>query len=298
MIQIPSFPLTKAAITVGLYAIIGTQSKLQTPLVRTLIKSSGETWGGLSGRIALKPGDRFKTYVLLNGWTHLLCPGKYSVQCKRILSLDTSRRSHDEKAPPRIITIEQSLTFEVEEYDRNRVQATLKDMESTREINRDEFKFFSVGKPIEWAYADVANKFQMGLSYNDAKFKEQVLSRLPKQWDNTYYLEYSLESNRNWLTAKVPEDFVLTFSVRNNSNRSLLHGLMLSRTALDGTDIPQWPYIMKTMLENAKLGNTIEPGRVIKLSRKFNDVLTNAKKQRVTWKVQSFTMETEVATRR
>ena len=120
-----------------------------------------------------------------------------------------------------------------------------------------------------------------------------------------YYLEYSLESNRNWLTAKAREDFILTFSVRNNSNKNLPHGLMLSCIALDGTNISLrpyilktiWPHLMKSMLKDAKLGNKIEPGQLIRLSRKFNDFLTNSEQQRIIWKVQSFTMETKVTIR-
>jgi len=261
-------------------------------------KQWGDT-GGIGRTITLQPDERFKTYLLLNGWTHLLAPGKYLVNCKRILSLDTFNRLRDEKETPKGIAVEQQLAFEIGDYNRNRVLEALKELDINRTVDI-KVKTMWTGKPIEWAYADLANKFQMGLSHaeGNAAFAEQVVSGLPTKWDDMYFVEYTLESNRNWLTAKAPEDYVLTFSARNNSNKSLDHGFMQSRVALDGKDISQWPDMMKAMLKDAKIGNTVQPRQTIKLTKSFNDVLNDTDLQKVTWKVQSFTMETEIRVRR
>lgn len=256
--------------------------------------------GGLGNTIDLKPGETYRTYELLSAWTHLLPPGQYRVRCERKLALDPYGSNKERAKTARSVVVEQELLFAVTTYDRERVAASIRRMAKTREHPVPAAKRFWSRKPVGWALMDLANKLRTGVSWlsNDAAFEKAVLDKLPVQWDDHYFLEYNLRANRNWLTAQKPEELKLTFSVRNNSNKALPHGLAQSSLAVDEVNIKEWLRFLQKMMQSAAVGQTVKPGEVVEVSGMFNKFLSDDGEQELTWRIRTYEKSAKVRLRR
>jgi len=216
---------------------------------RNFTSESRACYGGVGTTIVLKPQETYVCYQLLTPWVHLLPPGSYRVQCETELTLGPRGSLAKSNARSLPVAVAKELSFRVVPYDRPRIVKAISRMKETRKIPA-KFKRFSVDKPVGWALTDLSNKFQMGVPWTvrGDEREKAVLSGLPARWDDAYSLEYALSSNRNWLTSRAPEGFSLTFSVRNNSNKTVLHRLETSSLSINGVDVKQWPQERKSML--------------------------------------------------
>lgn len=248
--------------------------------------------GGEGDQIALKPGLTFRSWQLLGGWTHLLPPGRYRLRCARDLVADPYADPARRATP--VASFHQDLSFEVVPYERERIVSAVADLHRMDASREDDVRLFAV--PVEWAVADVNEKFQMGLASDgkEAEFEKRVLAALPATWDNRYYVEYGLSANRNWLTPEHPEDFVLTFTARNNGNAELPHGLGESTLALNESAAPGWRKALASMREAARLGPSLAPGAVVRLTGKFNDLLPPAERWAVEWTVRDVRLKVDL----
>ncbi len=259
-----------------------------------------DNMGGVGRTITLKPGETYISYQLLSSWVHLLPPNEYSVRCERKLALDSYEKTGDREELPAPVTIGAELSFRVIQYDRKRIAESIRRMKKTERIQSKDVKRFWGGKPVGWALSDLSNKFQLGVprDANDDDFMEAVLSSLPIHWEDRHYLEYDLRANRNWLTAAKPEEFRLTFVVRNNSNKTLSHNLTSSTLSVRGDNLQAWSQILKGMMQEAELGDTIKPAQVIEISARLNDFLTTADEQELVWRVATFAETVKVRLRK
>jgi hypothetical protein len=241
-----------------------------------------ELWGNLGGlgtEIKLKPGQRFRSWQLLNGWVHLLPPGKYRVHCERRLGGDKG------------ITVRDDLPFEVIPYSRERILSSFAAMHAKEEEEEESdekgvVRFF-VGLPDEWAIADLDDKFATGVpdQADDRDTERLVLAALPETWDDRYFIAYDFEANRNWLTPGKPEEFRLTLRARNNGTAELPHRLAESSLSVNGVAVATWPDTVRRLLAEKKLGERLSPGAVAEISGTFNEILPAEGKAAVVWTI-------------
>jgi len=260
-----------------------------------------DNWGvGLGGTTTLKPGETYVSDQLLNVWVHLLPPGEYNVRCERKLARDSYGKTGDRQELPAPVTIGAEMSCRVVQYDRERIVESIRRMKMTRRSESKGVKRFLVGSSVGWALKDLSNKFQSGVApgTNVPDFMEAVLSKLPTHWEDRYYLEYDLRANRNWLTAANPEEFRLTFVVRNNSNKTRSHNLTSSALSVGGENLQAWFHILKGMMQKAELSDTIKPAQVIEISARLNEFLTTGDEQELVWRVGTFAETVKVHLRR
>jgi len=102
----------------------------------------------------------------------------------------------------------------------------------------------------------------------------------------------------NWLTSDNPEEYLLTFSVRNNFTVDLPHGLTNSTWSVEGNSIREWPNMLKKMLNEAGIGEMVKAGQTIEISGKFNDFLKSGIEQQLNWKIGEINYNTDVRFRK
>jgi hypothetical protein len=238
---------------------------------------SFENMGGQGTTITLEPRrGKYLEHVLLSPWTHLLPPGEYTAAISRTLAEDASPRAN----PP---TLRSQLHWTVNAYDADKLKSTLSTLDrEDRSLAIRQGTFFM--KPIDWAFADVADKLEIDEpSFTDTA-RAKIIERLPAKWDDRCYLEPRLEENRNWLTASSPEKYTLTFSILNNGNEPLDSGVFDSRVLVDGKELREW----KTLLAEALKGkdaSRIPAGAVLEFACGFNAYVQGKGTHEMVWRV-------------
>lgn len=238
---------------------------------------SGHT-GGLGTTITLEHDEKYLEYVLLSPRAHLLPPGDYVVEINRKLNIDYEPSA--EVAP---VTINGKLQFTVKHYDFKKLKKALLALGSKDRQERESIKRFSI-RPVNWALSDVSQKFEMGLSSATENLRAEVIRHLPKKWDDRYYLEAHLDYNRNWLTESDPEEYTLTFTILNNSNKRLESGVLGSRVYVDGEELKEWKNILRRALKDKK-AKCIAAGAAMKFSHRFNTYVKEKGKHEIVWQV-------------
>ena len=211
----------------------------------------------------LEPGEKYKGRLVLNMWTHLTPPGNYRVHCRAMLSdnlrvppppdhPDQSERKHS--APTYSSRNSGSTLQHTIGLGLSKLSAT---SEATLEIAGD--------YEAIWALEVLAQHFQTGTvrSTGDYSYLEkEVFGALPERWNDKYYDEYELKSNRNWVTGVLgPEELILTFSFRNNSDRPRPLTFLDSVLFVNDTRIEKWPNAIRSALKNTKVADPIAPGQ-------------------------------------
>ena len=249
---------------------------------------------GFVRTISLKPhGERYVRNVLVSPRARLLPPGDYVVEISRTLdprALDQivkRNRTVDSDSEPSAeaasVTIEGKLHFRVKAYDPNELKKCLaalgREDHKAREGVRTVF-----ARNVNWALLDVSRKFEMGLSSATENLRAEVIRHLPKKWDDRYYLEAHLDYNRNWLTGSDPEEYTLTFTILNNSNKTLESGVLGSRVYVDGEKLKEWKNILRRALKDKK-AKCIAAGAAMKFSHRFNTYVKEKGKHEIVWQV-------------
>lgn len=242
---------------------------------------SGHT-GGLGTTITLEHDEKYLEYVLLSPRAHLLPPGDYVVEINRKLNIDYEPSA--EVAP---VTIDGKLQFTVKHYDFKKLKKALLALGSKDRQEREGVKRYSI-RQIHWALSDVSRKFNMGPSSATKDLREEVIKNLPQKWDDKYYLEAHINFNRNWLTGSEPEEYILTFTITNNSNKTLESGVLGSRVYVDGTEIEDWRNILSEVLKH-KEAKYIAAGATLKFSHRFNRYVKEEGTHQIVWQLSCIT---------
>lgn len=238
--------------------------------------------------VTLEPnGDKFREYLMISSRTHLLPTGDYSVEISRTLSAPRHIRPNIEidleKNKP--VAFSDKIHFTVVPYD----YAKLKDAISESRLNSRQrtegIKMFT-RKPVNLALLDVSRKFDMGFPGGKQVPRQEVIKRLPKKWDDSYFLDESIDQNRNWVTGSVPEDYELTFRIANNSNKRLESGVFESRLYVDGQEVKDWRQILIENLSDKGAGG-IEAGNTLEFSRRFNSYIKITGEHEIEWKINN-----------
>jgi hypothetical protein len=255
---------------------------------------AGWSDGGI-GSHSLKPGEKYKGRLVLNMWTHLMPPGKYGVHCRAILTDNLPAAplhpNQTERRHSASMIFDQELRFGIVAYDRSQIVKTIRNIRS--DPSGTEYEAI-------WALEVLAQQFQTGTvrSTGDYSYLEKdVLGALPQKWNDMYYDEYELKSNRNWVTGVYgPEKLVLTFSFRNNSNRPRPLTFLDSMLFVNDAKIEKWPYVVRSALKNARIADLIAPGQVVDINVQCNDFLIGGKAvQNIVWKIEGFSKSVQVA---
>jgi len=251
--------------------------------------------GGMGTTITLEPhGEKYLEYVLLSSRAHLLPAGNYVVEISRKLSYlplgDRTAKANrminnasepNAKAP----TFGAKLSFKVKVYDFKKLKKALLALGSRDRKERESVKRFSI-RPIHWVLSDVSRKFNMGLSSATEGLREEVIKNLPRKWDDKYYLEAHINFNRNWLTGSDPEEYILTFTITNNSNKTLESSVLGSRVYVDGKELDDWKNILSKVLKD-KEAKYIAPGATLKFSHRFNSYVEEKGKHQIVWQLNN-----------
>ena len=216
--------------------------------------------------------------MLLSPRAHLLPPGDYVVEINRKLNIDYEPSA--EVAP---VTIDGKLQFTVKHYDFKKLKKALLALGSKDRQEREGVKRYSI-RQIHWALSDVSRKFNMGPSSATKNLRAEVIRHLPQKWDDRYYLEAHLDYNRNWLTESDPEEYTLTFTIFNNSNKTLESGVLGSRVYVDGEELKEWKNILRRALKDKK-AKCIAAGAAMKFSHRFNTYVKEKGKHEIVWQV-------------
>lgn len=232
--------------------------------------------GGIGFQVVLKSrGGDYVRYFLLSRWARILSPGDYVARAARTLGPDVY-------SPAKGPTIRGTVRFKVEPYDCRRIRAVVLALKEPRFVTGALF-----AKPIRRALEDIAKTFnvsQFEQSIPDGELADKIVSELPRIWDDCYYLEPHLEGNRNWLTADAPEEFALTFSLRNNAPKSLPSGILGSRLSVDGTEIGAWKEMLAAVAGEKRL-DRLKSGGVVEFSLRLNDYVKSGRPNQFTWRI-------------
>jgi len=235
--------------------------------------------GGIGNTITLGPrGEKYLEYVLLSSRVHLLPPGEYVVEINRTLDIDYEAGT--EIAP---VTVDGKLRFTVNAYDFPKLKKALLELGSRDRTERKGAKRYSI-RQIHWALSDVSRKFNMGLSSATKDLREEVIKNLPQKWNDEYYLEANIDFNRNWLTGSDPEEYILTFTITNNSNKTLESGVLGCHVYVDGKEIEDWKNILSEALED-KQARYIAAGATLEFSHRFNRYVQGTGTHQVVWQI-------------
>lgn len=242
--------------------------------------------GGRGYRRTIKPrGGEYVEYFLLSRWAHLLPPGEYVARAARKLRLGWD----SEEGP----TFRGTVSFTVEPYDYEKIKSSVLDLLPKRQRGPRGTRF---GRPIYRALHDVAATFDMPVNVygwkRDEELVRKVASLLPEAWDDRCYLEPNLVWNRNWVTVSRPEEYTLTFSVRNNSNEALPSGIAGSRLYVDGEEVEAWDGMLKRIAEKKRF-DRLDPGRTIEFALSFNDYLEEDGPNRFEWHVNGRVLQSD-----
>ena len=257
---------------------------------RDFTNPPGGHLGGIGTFVTLKPGEKYLQYVLLSSRAHILPPGDYVVEIGRTLSsglfgnrVVKAARTLDNDSKAATATIRGKLHFTVKPYDFKKLKKALAALGREDRKARESVKRFSI-RPLNWALSDVSRKFEMGLSSATENLRAEVIRHLPKKWDDRYYLEAHLDYNRNWLTESEPEEYTLTFTILNNSNKRLESGVLGSRVYVDGEELKEWKNILRRALKDKK-AKCIAAGAAMKFSHRFNTYVKEKGKHEIVWQV-------------
>ncbi len=251
--------------------------------------------GGEVREIVLAPTQAFRSWQLLNGWTHLLPPGNYRVHCERTLALDTAGGSLRGLASRVSRRVAADLSFEVTPYARARIVSAIAELHALDVACRDDVETF-FGVPVEWAVADVRQKLELGPLQlgNGAVFERAVLDALPERWDDRRYVAYGFRENRNWVTRGAPEAFELTLTARNDARVPLPHRLEESTLLVNGTPVPRWPERVRELLAKKRRSSTLAPGAVVELTISCDDLVPPRGTQSIAWTLGPVQRTTEL----
>jgi hypothetical protein len=255
--------------------------------------------GGLGGTETIEPGKKLVDWQLLNPWTHLLPPGHYFVQCSIRLADDGPLPPKEEpRERSKSLDFSQQLEFDITGYDKLQILSVIRQLKTKEStwgtVDPDE----RVNpKPLDWALDDLAEKFQTGIIYTkrDAKYERDVLFALPWVWDDRYFAEYDLGSQRNWINAETYRDAGLTFSVLNNSNHPLPLRFMESSLFVNGVEAKDWQKVVRSAIKAARLDDIVEPGALIKIKINCTEFLTKSAVWKFVWKVDGFSKDTQIS---
>ena len=244
---------------------------------------------GRSGRVMLEPGGGLSEYLWLSGWTRLLPPGKYTARAVMFLRSGMG----DEFGG---LPIRGSMAFTVVPYDYEKMKAAILRLPEDPRPSKETTSL----KPVHWALMHVARTFNISYTVDskDALRTRQVkriASELPKEWDDRFYLEPELVCNRNWLTAASPEEFTATFSVRNNSRKSLPTGIPESRLYIDGNEVGTWKEMLTTVAEARRL-DRLESGEVVEFRLRLNDYVRTGRRNQFAWRINGRTLRNDYVT--
>jgi hypothetical protein len=181
------------------------------------------------------------------------------------------------------VTIEGKLRFTVKHYDFKKLKKALLALGSKDRQEREGVKRYSI-RQIHWALSDVSRKFNMWPSSATKDLRKEVIKNLPQKWDDKYYLEAHIDFNRNWLTGSEPEEYTLTFTIFNNSNKTLESGVLGSRVYIDGEELKNWKNILRRALKDKK-AKCIAAGAALKFSHRFNTYVKERGKHEIAWRV-------------
>ena len=257
------------------------------------------TSGGLGNLITLEPnGEKFRVYVLISSRAHLLPTGDYAVEISRTLKADDLKNrtfkadalkrqiSEVDQEKTKSVTFSGKMHFTVKPYDYERLKDALSESSGLNDRgNREGVKMF-FSKPVGWALSDVSYKFEMGFSQGTKLLRQEVIKHLPKKWDDSYFLDESIENNRNWVTGSAPEDYELTFRIANNSNKKLESGVFESNLYVDGQEVTDWRQILIENLSDKGAG-VIEAGNTLEFSHRFNSYIKKTGKHEIEWKINN-----------
>jgi hypothetical protein len=255
---------------------------------RDFTRKQEQNQGGLGQTVTVEAGRKEAWWQLLNPWTHLLPPGHYRVRCLTRLADDSvvlpSGEESRERSKP--IEILEELQFEITPYSKAQILTAL-DQLKTKE---------SVWGAIDWAWWDIGDKFQAQIvrTEDDSRFEKDVVAALPRTWNDRYFMEYELTSDPNRAAAKSPEDFWLTFSVLNNSNRSLPTGVDASLLLVNGREPETWRVALRSAMITQRFGLDVRPGECTALRIKGNDFLSGQKNGLLRWTINGFSKSLEI----
>jgi len=259
-----------------------------------------EGHGGPIHPLIIKPGEKNTSWLVLNMWTHLMPPGQYHVHCHAMLSDDLpiippppADRKRQRDAP---ISIDQDLEFILDAYNKSQIVGAI------RKANGDAGRMMSGGliaasKPVNWALKTIAQQFQTGITLltgDDAEFEKQVLGALPEKWSERFYAEYDLKFNRNWVNKILPEGLILTFSMRNNSDRPRPLFFRESDLFVNGAKVKGWRQVLGDAMRAGKMSDFVSPGAMVEIPIPFNMFLTRDEVQKIVWSVEGFSKQVEV----
>jgi hypothetical protein len=253
---------------------------------------------GFVTTISLKPrGERYVRDVLVSSRARLLPPGDYVVEISRTLEhraldriLESARIVESDSEPSgeaASVTVEARLHFRVKAYEPNELKKCLavlarEDHEARQGVRR------VFGWNVNGALLDVSQKLNMGLSSATEGLREEVIKNLPQKWDDKYYLEALIDFNRNWLTGSDPEEYILTFTITNNSNKTLESGVLGSSVYVDGKEIKDWKNILSEVLKGNE-AKYIAAGATLKFSHRFNRYVKGKGRHEIVWQLNYVT---------
>ncbi len=243
--------------------------------------------GGLGTTITLKSGEQYASWQLLNGWTQLLPPGHYHVHCRTRLTDDFPLLRGDSSQPRSNPTeIIQELEFEITSYQKAQILAALSQLKTRYEA-------------FDWALKDLAAKFQTGINPNsdDAQSQNDVMAALPQEWNDRYFAEYDLTSNRNWVSAESPEDLWLTISVINTSDKVLPLYFANSSLVVNGVRSEKWHSLIERAMKANNIGSVVQAGERIEVRVMGNELLFGEKSCSILWRIDGFSKKLQITIR-
>jgi hypothetical protein len=236
--------------------------------------------GGVIQPHIVESGDERVFWLVLNMWTHLMPPGRYMIHCHADLRDDLILPDDRERSAS--VTFVESIEFSIDAYRKLQI------VEAIRNANRDNAAIarghrITDPKPVTWALATLAQQFQIDAFYtgDDAKFANTVLGALPERWNERFYAEYSLKMNRNWVRKILPEELILTFCVRNNSDRPRQLFFRESDLYVNASEIKTWRQAIGNAIRNAKITDVVPPGTEVEIEIPSSDFLNGDEVQKI-----------------
>ena len=257
------------------------------------------TSGGIGTTITLEPsGEKYRKYVLISSRAHILPPGNYSIEISRALETRVFVRqvSEIDQKKNKLGTFNGKMHFAIEPYDYEKLKNILSESYGLNESkDHNGFKMFS-SKPTVLALSDISYKFDMGFSQGTSELQQKVISHLLKEWDDSYFLDESIKSNRNWLTDSAPEVYELTFRITNNSNNNLSSGVFKSTIYIDGEQLQDWKNILHKELMNGNV-DILKPGKSLEFTHCFNKYVKEHGEHEIKWGINNVIREKRVNVR-
>ena len=252
--------------------------RVESSMGRVFTTPPHGNWGGVMRRIALEPGQRFRSWQLLNASFHLLPPGQYALRCDRTLS-------RDGEAGPEgpFVDVKQDLSFTIQSYSKRAIIEQIGVMQSTDTDSTDALRLFGV--PVSTAIQDLREKLwiQVPEATPRSKVSEAVLHELPEQWDDQYYVAYDVTASRNRVTTERPEPLVITLVARNAGDTALPHRLAQSTLSMNGDAVPRWTNMVRAATSERRLPDRLAAGASIELTIALGGLIPPAKEVTIEW---------------